>query len=185
MKRNRRKRISIKKIFVILLCLLLVLFLVRFTYSRYQTQTNSNGELDIAFYLLKEDYKTMNIKLDAIQPRTDPYVYNFSVSNTDGTNRAETNLTYDLTIVTTTNLPLTYELYMNNSNAILTNEVAQDGDETYFRTIKTSTQELDFNADKTNLYTLKVYFPTEYKTINYQDIIESVEVQVSSKQKIS
>ncbi len=184
MKSNRRKRISIKKIHIILLCLLLVLFLIRFTYSRYQTQTNSNGELDIAFYLLKEDYKTMNIKLDSMQPRTDAYIYNFKISNTDGTNRAETNLTYDLSISTTTNLPLTYELYMNNVNAITSNDIAADSDGTYFRTIKTATQEMDFNADTTNIYTLKIYFPLDYKTINYQDIIDEIEIQVSSKQKI-
>ncbi len=182
--KSRRKRKNMLKIFIILLCLLLVLLTIRFTVSRYQTKSNSNGSLDIAFYLVKEDYQTMNIKLDSIIPRDEAYTYTFAISNTNGTNRADVNLTYDLTIVATTNLPLNYELLINGSDAIITNTVAQDGDGTYFRTITTQTQELDYTTDKTNTYKLNVYFPAEYDDINYQDIVDAVQIKVNSRQKI-
>lgn|SRR5574344_799288 len=184
-KNNRHEKNNLKKILIILLCLLLAFSLVRFTYSRYQTKTESSSGLDIAFYVVKEGYQSMSIKLDSIVPRTEDYVYTFTVSNTDGTQRVETNLTYDLSVITTTNLPLTYQLLINGADAIVTNTIAQDADGTYFRTITTTTQEFGFTADQTNTYTLKVNFPASYNTTNYQDIIEGVEIVVNSRQKIA
>ena len=37
---------------------------------------------------------------------------------------------------------------------------------------------------KENIYQLVVYFPQKYNTINYQDIIEGIEISVDSKQVI-
>lgn len=184
-KSKHKGRINLIKILIILLCLLFTFFIARFTYSKYQTTTNSSSQLDVAFYIVKEGYQSMSVKLDSIVPRATPYIYTFTVSNTDGTNRAQTNLSYDLSVITTTNLPLTYELLINNSDAILSNNVAQDSDGTYFRTITTNTQQFGFTADQTNTYTLKVTFPAQYTNISYQDIIEGVEIVVNSRQTIS
>ena len=52
----------------------------------------------------------MNIKLGMLEPRAEEYSYTFSVSNNDNAKRTETSLEYDLKIITTTNLPLTYEV---------------------------------------------------------------------------
>ena len=117
-----------------------------------------------------------------------------------GTDTAEIDLTYDLTIRTTTNLPLTYSLYMNQeytdagaTSIIRSNNVAQDEDGTYFRTITTDTQDLLYRTPKTNSYQLVVKFPlsytdpntnttTSYKVEKYQDIIEAIEIKVESRQ---
>lgn len=120
-----------------------------------------------------------------------------------GTDTAEIDLTYDLTIRTTTNLPLTYSLYMNEeyddagaTSIIRSNNVAQDEDGTYFRTITTDTQDLLFRTPKTNSYQLVVNFPlsytdpntnttTSYNVEKYQDIIEAIEIKVESRQYTS
>ena len=98
---------------------------------------------------------------------------------------------YDLKIRTTTNLPLEYRLYSNQNyndtdalNIITSDEITQDEDGTYFRIIKTNTESFSYKEKKENIYQLVVYFPQKYNTINYQDIIEGIEISVDSKQVI-
>ena len=67
-------------------------------------------------------------------------------------------------------------------NIIETNEITQDEDGTYFRTMTTKEEELYYKEPKTNQYTLVVHFPENYNTEEYQDIIEMLEITVDSKQ---
>ena len=96
---------------------------------------------------------------------------------------------YNLSIRTTTNLPITYELYMNEKhtdsgakNIIKSNSIKQDEDGTYFRNITTDKVTLDYNQPTTNVYELVVKFPSTYNTTNYQDILEVFEIIVDGKQ---
>lgn len=98
---------------------------------------------------------------------------------------------YDLTIRTTTNLPIEYELYKNDQytnataqNIIKSDDIVQDDDSTYFRVLTTETETFSYNEAKKNIYQLVVRFPEKYNTINYQDIIEAIEITVDSKQII-
>jgi hypothetical protein len=184
---NNRKKLIIKLI-ILFFCIVLIYFIVKNTFSRFQSDADVVAKLDAAFYIVDEDYQTMTINLDSIVPRDDPYVYNFSISNTDGTNRAEVNLEYDLKIVTTTNLPLEYVLYKNGNtqtNIINNRTIEPDEYGTYFLTLDTDTEEFEFTKDETNTYRLEIYFAPTYKDISYQDIIEGIEIQVNSKQIIS
>ena len=187
-KRTRKRKKPLNKIILFFLCLTLIIFLIRFTVSRFQSDASAVAKLDTAFYIVKEDYQSMNIKLDAIIPRDKPYEYNFSISNTDGTNRAEVNLEYELSIVTTTNLPLSYELYINGNNSqnIITEDITEpDEYGTYFKTLKTEKKNFGFTEDQTNTYKLVIKFPSVYKDIKYQDIIEGIEIRVDSKQVVT
>ena len=165
--------------------------MISFTYSKYESRANTKPNIIVAFYVLNKDYQSMNLNLDELFPREEPYIYTFSISNTKGQKRCQTDLEYELSIKTTTNLPITYELYKNqnynddNATSIKkTDEIIQDEDGTYFRIITTETESFSFREDETNIYQLVVHFPQEYNTINYQDIIEGIEITVNSKQII-
>lgn len=179
------------KLVILFASLLITLRIFTLTLSKFESEAQSTTDIDIAFYLLKEDYQTMQLSLDNLYPSDKPYVYTFSISNNDGEKMAEVDLTYDVTISTTTNLPLTYELYLNEeynsenaTTAIINNVIELDGDGTYFRKISTETKEFKYKTAETNIYQLVVYFPSEYNTENYQDIIESIEININSKQTI-
>lgn len=188
-----KKRLKLTMfIFTLLLILVITIFLTPTTLSRYASQTSSSANPSVAFYLLKTDYRTNVILLHEITPRNEPYTHKFTVSNTNGTKRAETNLKYDLSIRTTTNLPLKYELYLNceyddnNAENIITDEdVIQDSDGTYFNIFSTDTKYFSHTYDETNEYQLVVYFPSTYVSEIYQDIVESIEITVNSKQVLS
>ncbi len=160
-------------------------------FSRYQTNTSTNPNIDIAFYIVDTNYQTQNIILSKIAPSAEPYLINFTISNNDGTNRLETEATYDLKVVTTTNLPLQYELYKNQTynavgaaNIITSNTVAADEDGMFFKTMLTATENFSYTTDQTNTYQLVIYFPAEYVSHTYQDIVDSIDLIIESRQLI-
>ena len=189
---NKRRSIIIVKLLISLLSLILIVILIGRTLSKYETTSTAQANIQAAFYLLNDNYQSMNIKLGMLEPRAEEYSYTFSVSNNDNAKRTETSLEYDLKIITTTNLPLTYELYKikegesttEKVNAITNEEISPDEYGTYFRTISTNTETFGHQKNETNIYTLVVHFSEEYRQIQYQDIIESIEIKIDSRQLI-
>lgn len=182
---------KIIKFLILLLILILLVKIISSVLARYQSNATTNSNIQVAFYVLNENYEKMTLKLDSLYPREEPYVYTFSISNFKDEKICETDMQYDLKIRTTTNLPLEYSLYSNQNyndtdalNIITSDEITQDEDGTYFRIIKTNTESFSYKEKKENIYQLVVYFPQKYNTINYQDIIEGIEISVDSKQVI-
>ena len=157
--------------------------------AKYESISNSYANVGIAFYLFKEDYKTMTLNLAELLPQDNVYIYNFSIGNQDGGEMAEVDIDYELTLRTTTNLPLTYELYMNENytdegatNIITEDNIALDDQGTYFRTMKTDKINLSYKQGTTNLYQLVIHFSANYNQEIYQDIIELLEINVNAQQ---
>ena len=188
---SKSKKRLYAKLVILILCLIIVLRIFVLIWSKYESEATSNANVDIAFYLLKEDFKEMSLNLAKIFPRNDAYIYTFSIGNQNENETAEVDLTYNLTLRTTTNLPLSYELYMNQNDGedgavsiLETNDITQDENGTYFRTMTPKEEELYYKEPKTNQYTLVVHFPENYHTEEYQDIIEMLEITIDSKQMI-
>lgn len=176
------------KILVIVIVLVFIIKMIPSTLSRYEMDTIGDADIQYAFYLLEANYYTEEVKLGDIIPRDDAYVYNFTVSNYKEDKRSEVNMEYDLVIRTTTNLPLEYELYLEDdfdTNIIVSNEVVIDEDGTYFRILKIDKRYFSMEDDEMDSYHLYVYFPSIYKDSMYQDIVESVEIGIDSRQVIS
>lgn len=190
--KSKNKKLLIAKLIILILCVIIVARIFALVLSRYESNTNSNANVDIAFYLLNEDYKQMTLNLGTILPKNEKYVYTFSIGNEEGSKVAEVDLRYNLKIRTTTNLPLTYELYRNqdydnpnSSNIIRTNEVTKDEDGTSFRNIGIDEALLRYKEPQTDIYYLVVNFPENYDEKTYQDIIEMIEISVDAKQVIN
>lgn len=180
------------KLIILVLCLLIIARIFVLVLSKYESIANSYANVEIAFYLLKEDYKTMTINLAELLPQNNAYVFEFSIGNQDGIEIADVDLEYELSLRTTTNLPLTFELYMNEkytdsgaTNIIKENNVDLDQYGTYFRTMTTEKKYLSYKEGVTNLYQLVVYFPANYNQEIYQDIIELLEINVNAQQLTS
>ena len=183
------KKLNTKKIIVLVVLVIVLIFTIWRAVARFESSATGVGEIEIAMYVVEEDYQTMNISLDKMVPREDPYVYNFTISNYNNETRTEVDIEYTLKIRTTTNIPLGYELYLEQNyddidaeDIILTNTIEADEDGTYFRKITTSPREFFHQTDKTDTYQLIVYFPSMYTNIEYQNLIESVEIIVEAKQ---
>ena len=114
-KRRKRRRRN-KNLFYFRFAALVILFiicinLIKGGIAKYKSEAESNAEVDLAFYIVKVNSISQELKLDNILPRAQAYTYSFSVSNYDGELRTETALQYTVQLKTTTNLPLSYQIY--------------------------------------------------------------------------
>ena len=191
MRRRRKRRIYMFFITFLLLDLAAIFTIFNVSNARYESNAVSETELDVALFAISED-DDYTITLDTMVPRANPYVYEFSISNTDKNGvLTDVKMKYDLRIITTTNLPLEYKLYMNQNylssgatDIIEDDEVTADEDGTFFRTLTTDTEQFGFSTVETNEYTLLVYFPEQYKDSKYQDLIESIRIDIDAKQLV-
>lgn len=191
MYRKNKKIINKVKILAILVFLFILVKLISFTFALFESNSTATANLEMAYYILEEDYQTMNINLGSLLPREEPYIYSFSIANFNNENRLETNMEYDLKIRTTTNLPLQFELYKNEnyedsgSQDIINSANTQiDEHNTYFNLYTTPTSYFGYESDEQNIYQLVVYFPSMYNSIDYQDVIENIEIIIESKQVV-
>lgn len=180
---SRKNKILLKKVIILILCILILIRIITLVMSRYETTADSEANIDTAFYILNEDYQEMTLNLDSLLPSSNPYTYVFTISNEKDGHIAETDLEYKLKLRTTTNLPLTFELLENNNEIIdLTTKTEQDDDGTYFRTIELGSRYFKHSNESINTYTLVVNFSEDYSSIDYQDVIELIEISVDSTQ---
>lgn len=190
-KKNSRKQFLFLSIFLSL-DLLLIFTIFKASNARFSSEATSSTKLDVALYALSSDVESFEIPLGNIVPSDEKNLFEFSIYNTDEEdNITETKLTYDLKIIATTNIPLTYELYMddncsgdNGPNILNVHEPAVDDDGTYFLTMTTDTENFGYERKEVNHYCLFITFPKRYNSYIYQDMMESIRVSIESKQII-
>lgn len=170
---------------IFLILLISLVFLIPYTLSRFRTEARGDAGINVAFFIANDEYQREEITLIDMKPG-DEYSYTFTVSNFKEGNRAEVNLRYNVEVKATTNLPLTYELYIINSGVdspiVSSDSIITDDDLTFFRKLVTSSRNFDFNNNYTDTYKLTVKFPSEYKTFRYQGVAENIEIKVIAKQ---
>ena len=185
------KKISYRNLIILIVAIILLIIIgITITMARYKSQGNTVANAEIAFYVLKEGYQQGNIMLANLYPSEDPFEYEFTITNTDGTNVAETSLEYSIELQITTNLPLEIEIYKNdtkltNADDIENNVVLDESGQCYIRNIKINNGSFTFNQSKTDVYRLSAEFPIEYSAIEeYEGVIDNVAITLESKQKI-
>ena len=125
--------------FFLLLFLYLAFKLFGVAYASYETNAKLNASIDRAIYLIDNEGMSFNIDPEQIIPSNDPYVYKFSISNFNAVTRSDIDVLYELRVTTTTNLPLTFELYRNENyddvgaiNLFSSPRVVQDEDGAWY-----------------------------------------------------
>ena len=186
-----KKFLKYNRLTIAIIILAILLFIVPITYSRFRSTRTPNTEIETAFYIIDSNYETKSVHLDDLVPSDTPYTYNFTVANNNGTDRAETDIEYTIEITSTTNLPLTYALYLNqeytdedSTNIIINDTTQPDEYGTYFKKMVTESKKFSHLKDESNSYQMTVVFPKEYEDFEYQGIIEGIIITVKSKQVI-
>ena len=184
-----------KRLLIVVLGLFLLIIvavkLFQIAYASYESEAKLNANINKALYILEEGGMDFNIDLNKIEPSDKPYVYKFSISNYKGNKHSQVDIEYKIDFKTTTNLPLTYELYRNENydaagatDLFAEAKVTQDVDGAWYNTLEGKEKYMfPYTEDKTDIYTLVVHFPKEYKTnTEYADSIENIEVAIISNQ---
>ena len=190
---NRQKMLLMSKIGLFVLILFIVIAIIPFTISKYETVSNGNINSNIAFYLFHDDYVVKNVSLANVDFSKGLYVLDFTISNQKDTKVSDVDINYILKIITTTNLPFEYELYENEdydsdgaTNLISSSNtvVEKDEDGTYFQTFTMNEEQLLYNSPKVNRYTFVVRFLDYYRNYKYQDMVDSIRIVIDSEQVI-
>ena len=190
MQRRRRKR-KIRQLYINTIIFIIIAFisinLINGVIAKYRSSATSSANVDLAYYIFKEESISQELKLQSILPRENPYIYTFLVANYKEEERTQTALEYTIKIKTTTNLPLQYKVHKENEDTDLVTEVKteQDIDGTYFKYINVQGDEFGFRQNEENIYKLEIKFPPEYNLAEYEGIIEYIELTIDSKQKIN
>ena len=210
---RERKAIRVRRrIKLILLILIVVMFYKTAfnSYSLFESEASSTASIDVAFFVLDDIYENKTIVLDDMEPGDVQYV-KFSIANYIGSEEdgdqviSETDMRYKLKIRTTTNLPLEYELYrnqsLNSSNLVnilddsYSDAMYYDDYNTYFQKLVldnetnalklegiTDSGEFYLDVPTINTYILKIELPARCNTIDYQDRMDCIEISVEGTQ---
>lgn len=185
-KKKIRKSLTVLLLIAIII---VAIILIRRTLARYETTATSEKDIDVAFWIVDNSFKTDTILIEDIYPSDSSFDYTFTVSNFENTKKAETDLSYELVITTTTNLPIEYEITKNGIECKKTEEIYKDEDGTYYREIKLETDKNDLimqqGSDITDTYVLKATFPKANNTnAELSDLMEYIKLDLSAKQLI-
>ncbi len=185
------KYVKERKRLLIVGCMFLIILLVSggllgTAFATYQSSLKLHANIDRAFYLFGGDRLSFNIDPAKIVPSSTPYTYKFSVSNFNASRQSDINIEYTVDVRSTTNLPITLELYRNSeTNDLLSNvDYLNDSDGAWYRVYETSdVYTMNYRDKVTDIYTLKILFPSEYaQDTTYADAIENIEIFLKSKQ---
>lgn len=183
---------KVKKSLLILLLIAIIIIaiiLIRRTLARYETTATSDKDVDVAFWIVNDDFKTGKIVINDVYPSNNTFDYAFSVSNfkaeEDGniSKRAETDLEYGITLTMTTNLPLEYQIVKNGQILNAQQEIITDEDGTYYKKIALEEAQMTQGVDTTDNFVIKVKFPKEnYLNAEYSNLIEYIKLNLNAKQ---
>lgn len=192
-KKNNKRKYTFLAVFLIA-DILLILTIFKSSNARFVSEAKSGTELNVALYAISlegkmNDGSSMNIQMDNLEPDGKTRYYYFNVYNTNENGVVtNTDISYYLKFVSTTNIPLEYHVYeglcTQEKNAIITDVTSTDGSssDAFFRTMITEKRTFGHTEKESNSYCLAVNFPKKYNTYNYQNLIESIQVRVISKQ---
>lgn len=183
-------------IFLLIAIVLLIIIGIAITMARYTSTGNTTVNAEVAFYVIEEGFQTGNIMLSNLYPREDPFEYEFTVANTDGTNVSEVSLDYNMDMTITTNLPLDIKIYkkasgsntyseLTSTSDIENNIVLDESRQCYIRKIKLKNGAFTFNQTQTDTYKISAEFPIEYNEVEaYEGVIDNVSILLEATQKI-
>ncbi len=180
-------------VFFLFFVLFLARYLLGMAYSRYEVRTKINSNIDKALYIFEDEKLSFNLEPDGIIPSNEPYTYRFSISNHNASKQSDVDIAYNVSLRTTTNLPITIQLYRNElpstpgaSNVLQGAVTAQDEDNAWYRIYNCNSQyQMNYVDEVTDYYTIVIHFPASYSSnLNYANYIESIEVIIDSNQII-
>ena len=171
------------KIMVLIILLFLIPCVCKITYSLFTSDTSitiKNGEIaEFIFETKRTDHIELEFEnLKAGENRE----YEFQVSNVKDNNITNVTTEYQITIKTFHFMPLIIELYKNNELVMTCNEkYSRNSDNALV--CNSDIWELEHNSAKTDNFKIKISFPNEYNSLEYTELVDYIDIDISSWQK--
>jgi len=176
-----------KMLFVFLLCSLIVFFSgITYSFFNSTAKLNSSNQGIASFIFGVENLEKIDLNLNGLKPG-DEKEYLFSITNKKQEKISDVTIEYKLTIKTYHFIPLLINLYKIEDDK---EEFVGTCDET---TSRNSDNELvcnmpvkilDNSSKKIDTYKLKINFPIEYNGILYSNLVDYINIEIDSWQKM-
>lgn len=109
--------------------------------------------------------------------------YNFSISNSSDNISSDVTISYQLTILTPHFTPLVIELY-KEEELVMTCDESYSRNENNELVCNSSIQELSHEDESIDNYTLKITFDGLYNDESYSNLIDYINIEIKSYQKV-
>ena len=167
-----------KKFMTIAILIALVFAVTGITYSLFVSNINSNTNVDLATFLV-DAKKTNHIDLpiDNINPGEE-IDYEFQVEN-----NSDVNVVYNITVKTMHFIPFDITLVDNNDEVVM---VCDENTQRNIRNeLECKSQDLVINYNNlAHNYKLKLDFPQEYNSEEYSSLVDYINLEINSTQKL-
>lgn len=176
-----------KKLMIIMAMFIIMAFGTGITYSVFTSDVFGNANQKIAKFIFNaEEVEELHLSLTDMYPGVTKE-YQFSVSNNSSGNLTNVTLNYNMIIKTYHFMPTEIKLYrMEGSNETLVISC----DETFNRNdenellCNTENIEMSFKKEELHNYKLEVSFPSLYNSEEYTDLVDYIDIEINSWQKI-
>ena len=125
----------------------------------------------------------INIPISNIKPGDD-IDYKFAVSNNSKDKKSDVSIKYNIILKTMHFIPLDIELYDKDNNLVLTCDEKSKRNE--LNELECSTEDIimSYEKDITDEYNLKLVFSKDYDTEEYSSLVDYINLEIKSSQKI-
>ena len=155
------------------------------TYSLFTSETSfSIKNMEIAEFIF-ETKRTNHIGLDFMDLKPgDDNEYFFEVTNTKDNVITNVTTQYQITVKTFHFMPLLIELYKDDNKVMTCNEDYYSRNADNALVCNSEIWELNHKSTETDKFKLKVSFPKEYNSSAYTELVDYIDIDISSWQKI-
>ena len=172
------------KILISLFIVMFFIFGIGITYSYFSSDaTLSSVDQRIAKFVFDaETLDRLELPLVDLTPgQTEEY--NFSISNGSSDLLSDVTIEYQLTILTPHFTPLIIELY-KGEDLILSCDETYSRNENNELVCNSPVQELSYEEEKLDNYTLRVTFDGLYSDESFSNLIDYINIEIKSYQKV-
>ena len=173
------------KLIIILIIAIFLLFASGITYSIFHSKSNLQSDQKIAKFIFDAE-KTDEFEVPSgdLEPNTFKE-FSFQVSNNAQGKKSNITLNYQIPIKTFHFMPTIIELFKEGIE-----EPIMTCDETYTRNTDNELvcnspyQEMPYDTNVLDEYVLKVTFPKEYSGLEYTELVDFIDLNIKSFQKV-
>lgn len=191
-KRNRFKKFKNKiklKLIIILVVSVLLICGIGITYSLFTSKGNLHADQKVAKFVFNaKKTDTIQLPITDLNPG-DEASYNFQVTNNLNNKKSEVTVNYEIILKTYSFMPLDINLYKIDGDKeellVNCNENKVSRDQTTNQVIcNTKIGELSHSSESFDDYRLDVSFPEQYNSLEYSELVDYIEIQIKSWQKM-
>lgn len=182
-----KKYVKKYKILFCLIIMIFVIFSAGVAYSFFHSSTIALGEANIAKFIFNTNQsEELYLPLIDLNPG-DELTFPFEISNSSNEQTSDVSVEYRIIIKTFHLAPLNIKLYKVNNDI---RNLVLNCNETYSRNSQneivcnTAVFTMSYVTGTTEQYELDVTFPSEYNSEDYTNLLDYVNLEIKSWQKI-